>query len=250
MNYIELFAILGTAFMIGFGHCIGMCGGIVVAYSTAKIDEKTSWARQGFSHLAYNFGRVTTYTVMGAAFGLLGKTFAFTMTTKGILFVATGILMILAGFSIIGGGKFLNSSNLSISKQGWFQKSFRALLASKTHSSFYMLGVLNGLIPCGPVYAFAIVAASTASPLYGAMVMFVFGLGTMPALLFLGSLAKLLQKGGWRTTMTKIGAIMIMLYGAWTLFKGYNFISHPEMMGQKMEKMQQQYHIPEFMKNI
>ncbi|MGW8169516.1 MAG: sulfite exporter TauE/SafE family protein [Sulfurovaceae bacterium] len=250
MNYIELLAILGTAFMIGFGHCIGMCGGIVIAYSTAKIDEKASWAKQSFSHLAYNFGRITTYIIMGALFGLLGKVFAFTMTTKGILFITTGMLMIIAGFSIIGGGKFLNSANWSISKQGWFQNSFKALLISKTPSSFYILGMLNGLIPCGPVYAFAIVAASTANPFYGAMVMFIFGLGTMPSLLFLGSLAKLIQRGGWRTTMTKIGALMIMLYGAWTLLKGYNFISHPEMMGQKMEKMQQQYHIPELTKDI
>jgi hypothetical protein len=50
--------------------------------------------------------------------------------------------------------------------------------------------------------------------------------------------------------MTKIGALMIIFYGAWTLFKGYNFIYHPEMMGQKMEKMQQHYHIPDFIKHL
>jgi len=238
MHNIELLTIVMAGFIIGFGHCIGMCGGIVIAYSSAKIDQTTPWIRSTISHLTYNFGRVTTYTIMGAIFGLLGKAVAFTMTTKGILFVVAGVLMILAGLSLIGGIKFLNSANWSISKNGWFQASFRKLIASKNLSSFYALGLLNGLIPCGPVYAFAIAAASTASPLYGALVMAAFGIATIPGLFFLASITKFIQKGNLRNIMLKVGAVLVMLYGAWTLFKGYNFIAHPEKMQHKMEKMQ------------
>lgn len=250
MNYLELIVILSTALMIGFGHCIGMCGGIVVAYSTSKIDTASSITRQTISHLAYNFGRVTTYTIFGVIFGLLGKAFTFSMATKGILFIITGLLMILTGLAIAGGIKILNTSTWSLSKQSWFKTLFLQLLQNKSISSFYFLGLLNGLIPCGPVYAFAIVAASTANPLYGAIVMFVFGLGTIPGLLFLGSLANFLQRGNLRSAIMKIGAFMIIVYGIWTIFKGYNFINNPEMIGQKIENMQKNYHIPEIIKNI
>ena len=135
MNNIDLLIILSTAFLGSVGHCIGMCGGIVVAYSSTKIDQKSSWGRQTISHLAYNFGRVTTYAILGAVFGLLGQAIAFTPTTKGVLFVLTGILMILAGLSLVGNLKFLNSAELSISKNGWYQNAFRKLINSRSLQS-------------------------------------------------------------------------------------------------------------------
>lgn len=238
MNSIELLAVFTTALMIGFGHCIGMCGGIVIAYSTTKIDEKASWFRQTVSHLSYSMGRITTYALFGVVFGLLGKSLSFSLSTKGFLFIITGLLMILAGYTILGAGKIFNSAHFSISKYAWFQNLFKKLLGGKSLGSFYMLGVLNGLIPCGPVYAFAIIAASTASPLYGAIIMAIFGLGTTPALLFLGSFAKFLQNSNLRTTMTKIGAMLVILYGVWSIVKGYKLINEPEIMGKKIENMQ------------
>lgn len=239
MENIDLFIILATAFLGSVGHCIGMCGGIVVAYSSSKIDPKTSWMQQTASHLSYNFGRVATYTVLGAFFGLLGKAVAFTPTTKGILFLLTGVLMILAGLSLVGNLKFLLSAEWSISKNGWFQKAFRSLILSKTYASFFLLGMLNGMIPCGLVYSFAIFAASTASPLWGAIVMATFGLATIPALFFLGTMTKFLQKGSLRGTMMKLAALLVVGYGFFTVYKGYKFIAYPEQMQQKIKKMQQ-----------
>ena len=238
MNNIDLLIILSTAFLGSVGHCIGMCGGIVVAYSSTKIDQKSSWGRQTISHLAYNFGRVTTYTILGAVFGLLGQAIAFTPTTKGVLFVLTGILMILAGLSLVGNLKFLNSAELSISKNGWFQNAFRKLINSKSLQSFYLLGMLNGIIPCGLVYSFAIFAASTASPLWGAIVMATFGLATIPALFFLGAITKFLQKGSLRGTMMKLAAMLVIFYGFYTLYKGYNFIAHPKETQEMLDSMQ------------
>jgi len=239
MNNIDLIIILSTAFLGSVGHCIGMCGGIVVAYSSTKIDPNSSWSRETISHLAYNFGRVTTYTILGAMFGLLGKAIAFTPTTKGILFLLTGLLMILAGLSLIGNLKFLNSAEWSVSKNGWYQNSFRKLINSRSLQSFYLLGMLNGIIPCGLVYSFAIFAASTANPLWGAVVMATFGLATIPALFFLGSITKFLQKGSLRGTMMKLASLLVILYGLFTLYKGYNFIAHPQEMQEMLKSMQQ-----------
>lgn len=230
--------ILVTAFLGSVGHCIGMCGGIVIAYSSRKIDSKTSWVQQTASHLFYNFGRVATYTLLGAFFGLLGKVIAFTPTTRGILFVFAGILMILAGLSLVGNLKFLISAEWSISKNSWFQKAFRTLISGKSYRSFFLLGMLNGLIPCGLVYSFAVIAASTTSPLWGAIVMATFGLATIPALFFLGTMTKFLQKGSTREIMIKLAALLVVTYGFLTLYKGYKFIIRSEQTQQVIKETQ------------
>ena len=237
MGNIDLIIILTTAFLGSVGHCIGMCGGIVVAYTSSKIDQKSSYMQQTASHLAYNLGRVTTYAILGALFGYVGGVVAFSPTTKGVLFLLTGILMILAGLSLLGHFKFLNSAEWSVSKYSWYQKSFKVLLSSKSYVSFYLLGMLNGIIPCGLVYSFAIFAASTANPLGGALVMATFGLATIPALFFLGFLTKFLQKGNLRGTMMKLAALLVIVYGLFTLTKGYKFIVYPEQMKAMMDKM-------------
>jgi sulfite exporter TauE/SafE len=180
---------------------------------------------------------VTTYAILGAMFGLLGRAIAFTPTTKGVLFVLTGLLMIFAGLSLVGNLKFLNSAEWSVSKQGWYQNSFRKLINARSLQSFFFLGMLNGIIPCGLVYSFAIFAASTASLLGGALVMATFGLATIPALFFLGFLTKFLQKGFLRGMMMKLAALLVIAYGVFTLYKGYNFVTHPEKMKAMMEKM-------------
>ena len=237
MGNIDLIIILTTAFLGSVGHCIGMCGGIVVAYSSSKIDQKSSYFYQTAAHLAYNFGRVATYTILGAIFGTIGQVIAFTPTTKGVLFLITGLLMVLAGLSLLGNLKFLNSAEWSVSKYSWYQNSFKKLISSKSYTSFFALGMLNGIIPCGLVYSFAIFAASTATPLGGALVMATFGLATIPALFFLGFITKFLQKGNLRGTMMKLAALLVIIYGVFTLYKGYNFVAHPEEMKAMMDKM-------------
>ena len=237
MGNIDLIIILTTAFLGSVGHCIGMCGGIVVAYTSSKVNPQSSYLMQTASHLAYNFGRVTTYIILGALFGFLGQVLAFTPTTKGVLFVITGLLMIVAGLSLLGNLKFLNSAEWSVSKYAWYQNSFKKLITSKSYGSFYLLGMLNGIIPCGLVYSFAIFAASTATPWGGALVMATFGLATIPALFFLGFITKFLQKGNLRGTMMKLAAMLVIVYGVFTLYKGYNFIAHPNKMKAMMDNM-------------
>ncbi len=237
MGDIDLIIILTTAFLGSVGHCIGMCGGIVVAYSSSKLGQKSSYIHQTSSHLSYNFGRVVTYAILGAMFGYVGSVLAFTATTKGILFIVTGLLMVLAGLSLLGKFKFLNSAKWSVSKYPWYQNTFIKLMSSKSYGSFFFLGMLNGIMPCGLVYSFAIFAASTATPLGGALVMATFGLATIPALFFLGFLTKFLQKGSLRSIMMKLAAILVIVYGIFTLYKGYRFISNPEEMKAMMDKM-------------
>jgi len=227
MDAIDLLSIITIAFLGSLGHCIGMCGGIVIAYSSTKIDAKMSNIYQSLSHLIYSLGRVTTYTVMGAVFGAIGGVVSFSNTAISTLTIIAGIFMVLTGLSIVGRLKFLTRIEHSFSRSGWYQDIFRSVLRSKSLNSFFILGLLNGLLPCGLVYFFAVTAASTGSPIWGAVVMMIFGLSTIPSLFALGFFSGMFTRNNLRKAMMNLSAIVVISYGFYTIYRGYNFIYNP-----------------------
>ena len=228
METVNILTIISIAFLGSFGHCIGMCGGIVLAYSTIKIEPKNSKVSQSFAHLLYSLGRVFTYSILGAMFGTLGGVITFSNNANGALLIIAGIAMILAGLSLMGKIKFLTLIEHSFSSSSLYKNTFKKVLNSKSNLSFFVLGMLNGLLPCGFVYFFAITAASTASPFYGALVMAIFGLSTIPAMFGLGFLATLTSAVSFRKMMMSLASIAVILYGAYTIYNGYDYISNPE----------------------
>ena len=228
MNTIDFFSIVTVAFLGSVGHCIGMCGGIIVAYSSTKIDGKWSKYAQSIAHLIYSMGRITTYMLLGAIFGAIGGVVAFNNIANGTLTIVAGIFMVLAGLSLLGKLSFLTNLEHSFSGSRWYQEIFRQVLRSKSLYSFYILGLLNGLLPCGLVYFFAVTAASTGSPFWGATVMLIFGLSTVPALFSLGMFAGIFTKSSMRKTMMSLAAIVVIFYGFYTVYRGSDFILHPE----------------------
>jgi sulfite exporter TauE/SafE len=228
MESVNLLTIISIAFFGSFGHCIGMCGGIVMAYSNIKIDPHSSKISKSFAHSLYSLGRVTTYTVLGALFGYLGGVVVFSNNANGILLIVAGVAMILAGLSLMGKMKSLSIGGKSLSDTNFYKTSFTKIMNSKSNMSFYLLGMLNGLLPCGFVYFFAITAASTASPLYGALVMFIFGLSTIPAMSGLGTLSSLNLATNFRNMLVSLASIAVLFYGVFTIYSGYEYISNPE----------------------
>ena len=227
MEAISFISIVTIALLGSFGHCIGMCGGIVVAYSSTKIKSEYSKVTQSVAHLLYSFGRVTTYTLLGAIFGFVGGVVSFSNMTSGIMLLVTGLMMVLVGFSLLGKVKFLTFLEQTCSKSTFYQRNFKALLGSKSLFSFYLLGLLNGLLPCGFVYVFAITAASTGSAFWGAVVMFVFGLSTIPALFFLGFFIGLFKQSNLRDIFIKIASILVIIFGIYIAYQGYEYIVNP-----------------------
>jgi len=221
---IDFITIASIAFLGSFGHCIGMCGGIVIAYSSAKIDPHHNKLKQSLAHILYSFGRITTYTILGALFGYIGGVATFSHTTNGILYFIAGIVMIFTGISLLGKIKFLTIIEHSISNSTWYQAIFKDLISNRSLFSFYFIGLLNGLLPCGFVYFFAITAASTASSLYGAIVMFIFGISTIPALFGLGFFISIFKQTKLRNIFLKIASFLVIIYGLYTMFNGYKFI--------------------------
>ena len=227
METISIVTILTIAFLGSFGHCVGMCGGIVIAYSSTKIRSEWSKKMQATVHLLYSFGRITTYTILGALFGLVGGVVTFDNLTSGILLLVTGSTMVLIGLSLMGKIKFLTSIEHSCSKSPLYQSTFKSLLGSDSLMSFYLLGMLNGLLPCGFVYVFAITAASTGSPIWGAFVMFIFGLSTIPALFSLGFFVGLFKKTNLRDLFIKLASYLVIGFGIYVAYLGYEYLSDP-----------------------
>ncbi len=228
METVNILTIMSIAFLGSFGHCIGMCGGIVLAYSTIKIEPKSSKVSQSGAHLLYSFGRVFTYSILGAMFGALGGVVTFSNNANGALLIFAGIAMVLAGLSLMGKIKFLTLIEHSFSSSSLYKNAFKKVLNSKSNTSFFVLGMLNGLLPCGFVYFFAITAASTADPLYGALVMAIFGVSTIPAMFGLGFLASLTSATSFRNMMMSLASIAVILYGVYTIYNGYDYISNPQ----------------------
>jgi len=228
MDNVSILSIITVAFLGSFGHCLGMCGGIVIAYSSTKIDPKWHTLFQGLAHLMYSLGRITTYMVIGAVFGAIGGVVSFSSGAIAALTIIAGAFMILAGLSIAGKLQFLTLLEHSFSRSEWYQKAFRAILESRSLYSFYALGLLNGLLPCGLVYFFAVTAASTGSAFWGAMVMLIFGLSTVPSMMGLGFFTSIFTHTTMRKTMMNLAAIVVVLFGLYTVYRGYDFIRHPD----------------------
>ena len=227
METINILSIITIAFLGSFGHCVGMCGGIVIAYSGSKIDKSCSKTYQSISHILYSLGRVTTYGLLGAIFGYLGGVVTFSNTANGVIWIVLGVIMLFMGLSLLGYIKFLTLIEHTLTSSSWYQASFKNLIKQQSLFSFFVLGMLNGLLPCGFVYFFAITASSTASPLWGAFVMIIFGLSTIPALFSLGFFVGLFNQTSFRNIMMKLAAIFVILYGAWTIYNGYDYLIDP-----------------------
>lgn len=226
MENIDLVSIVSVAFLGSLGHCIGMCGGLVVAYSSTKIEG--SKIKQSISHLFYNFGRVSSYALLGVIFGFLGSVVSFSAQSKGVLFLVVAIFMLLMGLSLAGQIKFLNS--IELDSNSFLKNSFSKLLKSKSLSSFYLLGILNGLLPCGFVYFFLASAVATASPFYGALVMIIFGMATTPIMFSFGFFVGFLKNSKFRNLMMKLASLVIILYALFTGYKAVMLLNNPEMM--------------------
>lgn len=220
MGSIDWFVIISIAFAGSFGHCIGMCGGFIVAYSSTKIDASMSRGAQLIRHSAYNLGRVSSYAILGMIFGGLGSLFMISMEMHGALFIFAGVLMIITALSMLGLSKLLHALEHSFSNFKIFKLLFSRLIKSKSIKSFFALGMMNGFFPCGFVFFFAAKAASSASILHGGAIMAIFGLATIPTLLALGQSVNFMREIAFRQSMNRLAAIAIAIYGLYSIYYG------------------------------
>ncbi len=200
---------LWTAFMLGFAgslHCAGMCGPLALAL------PHPGRGMAGFvgGRVLYQVGRVTTYIGMGLVFGLVGRSLALAGVQRWVS-VGAGLL-ILSGLVVAGwSGAAAPLTSWVNRVKGWLG----VLLKRRTMGSLALLGLVNGLLPCGLVYAACAGAAASGEAWGGMAYMAVFGLGTVPMMLGLG-LSGQAMPVAWRFRLQRlipvsVGAVGILL---------------------------------------
>jgi hypothetical protein len=217
---------LGVMFTLGLVsslHCVQMCGPIVLSYSVAvtQLQEKASAVSPLLrNHLAYNAGRILTYSALGAVAGVAGGTLGLLGRLAGfthIIAIVAGALMIVVGTSMVG----IIPANLLASRLFRIPSSFLRrigrLLSAQGSANRFLLGLALGFLPCGLIYAALLKAMATGSALAGAASMFAFGLGTAGALLALGmfSSAIRMRLNRWGSQFAAAGVTLMGILLIW-----------------------------------
>ncbi len=202
-----------SAFLMGFlgsFHCIGMCGPIVLSLPGKRAGYK----------LFYNIGRTITYSLLGLAVGLVGEGAAFAGLQQA-LSVGVGVLMLVIivftrykHFDLPTSGVF---NNIYITVKGKLGPLFK----SKSVFAPIFIGMLNGILPCGLVYAALFTALSMGSLVDGAIYMMSFGIGTIPMMLGLGLFSGFITPS-FRTKLNKVVPYFLALVAVLLILRGLN----------------------------
>ena len=205
----------GAAFLLGLmtsPHCLGMCGGILLGNCAQNRSP-------ALASLAYNVGRILSYTAIGGIFGALGTVIAYSMSVKSMVFTMVGLAVILIGLNLWG---LLPGLGALIASQPSFCQ-----LPTRTQKCFagrpLLIGLLTGLMPCASLYAMWLHAVSGGSAVYGAETMLAFALGTAPLLFLFGALGALIPKK-WNKYFLKASAVLVTAMGLKMLIAGLRML--------------------------
>ncbi|MDR2156207.1 MAG: sulfite exporter TauE/SafE family protein [Clostridiales Family XIII bacterium] len=212
----------GTLFVIGLitsVHCAAMCGGINLSQCIPQGEKREGDGKSSVLRptVLYNLGRVISYTAVGFVVGALGSVITFSNAMQGGLKLVAGVFMVVMGINMLGIFPWLRKLTPKMPKN-----FSRKIEAEKGRSkSPLIVGLLNGLMPCGPLQAMQIYALSTGSPFAGALSMFLFSAGTVPLMFGLGALGTVLGKKFTRKVMTA-GAVLVAALGLSMFSQGWN----------------------------
>ena len=182
-------------------HCVAMCGGINLSQSVGTVESGKNRMR---NPLLYNLGRVISYTVIGAIVGGIGSVLFLSETLKAILLSLAALGMLLMGLSMLGWLPWWLTPRMPRFLSGRLGKAGAG-------KGPLVVGLLNGLMPCGPLQAMQLYALATGSALTGALSMFLFSLGTVPLMLGAGALFSSL-KGKFAFVVQRVSAVLVVFF--------------------------------------
>ena len=206
--------------LLGGVHCAGMCGGIVSALSMQTV--RPPGAASTFPlHLAYNFGRISSYVIAGALVGTIGSfglLFKDMLPVQMALYIAANLMMIALGLYLTGFTQGLAmTERLGQSLWRHLQPYTRRFLPARSVAQAYPLGLLWGWLPCGMVYGVLTAALLSGSAQRGAATMLAFGLGTLPNLLLAGMLLQRLRSVVQAPYVRMGSGLLVIAFGVWGL---------------------------------
>ena len=239
-----------TALMIGLVgslHCIGMCGPIAVALPLGN----KGWGYRVFGGVTYNVGRIISYAVLGAIFGLLGKGIEMAGLQKWASILIGAVMVLSVVFPALFKGK-IKIEQLFFGYAGKMIGKFRKLFAISSIPSLFLIGILNGFLPCGLVYVAIAGAINTNSVYDGILFMILFGLGTLPVMLAIPLLGNMIGQKV-RKRFSGILNIFIVILGLLFILRGLSlgipYLSPPKKMLKPHEKMMMHGHDSKMMDN-
>jgi hypothetical protein len=213
METLTLPGFLVFGLLTGLGHCTGMCGPFALWLSDPGGDAPASHPSLVWRQLSYHLGRTATYAVLGFVAGALGSALGVGGDLLGIrraaLLVAGGLLVAFAGAGLVGSLPLGRLEAL-----GFVTRKVSRLLAGPPRHPF-LVGLLLGLLPCGPLYAALLAAAGLADWLQGGLGMVLFGLGTWPGLMLIA------LAGRW---LARARRALYFASLAWVLVTGLVFV--------------------------
>lgn len=214
----DLLPLLGSALILGLlggGHCLGMCGGLMGALTLAIPPEQRG--RRLRLLLAYNLGRILSYAGAGLLLGLAGWAVASSPAALALRVVAA-LLLIAMGLYLAGWWSGLTRIE-ALGRGLWrhIQPVASRLLPVSSLPRALLLGALWGWLPCGLVYSTLLWAASQGNAGYSAALMLAFGVGTWPVLLATGLAAERVNALLRRRSVRVAGGVLVMLFGVWTM---------------------------------
>lgn len=202
--------------LLGSLHCVGMCGPISLSLPV----HGRSQASRFVAILVYNFGRILTYSVLGALFGSLGQGFAIFGLQQAIS-IALGVIILLAVLLPQG---MLSQFSFTSKLNGLFNKvknSLSDLFKNRSTKALFFIGLLNGLLPCGLIYMAITGALASGSILNGALFMALFGAGTIPAMFSVAWFSNLISVK-FRLTITKAMPYVVSIMAVLLILRGMN----------------------------
>lgn len=208
-------------------HCVGMCGPIALAL---PVHQRSALGKLG-GILWYNIGRSSTYALLGMLLGGVGSGLRLAGLQSG-LSIATGVVMLAAvayssrWLDQLGTPSFLQK-NISYLKQ-----QLGALLRKRSTSAMLFLGMLNGLLPCGLVYIALISSVATGSLWQGALYMFLFGMGTLPAMSTV-AFSKNIFSLALRQRARRLMPVLVAVTGIVLIARGLYVHSWPDLSPSK-----------------
>ena len=212
------YAIIPAVLMLSLSHCIGMCGGFVIAYN-AKL-AKASKSKAFLSSLLYQISRICAYILLGALGGKFGSAVAFSSRAEGYMKFVVGILLIIFGVALIKRGELLKFIENQKIYNVFLAKPFKFALSRDDTFGFMLLGFLNGLLPCGLVYTYLAMAIMSADAMQGAILMAMFGVATLPVMLTFSTIVNFINEKFSRI-MLFVSAFIIIAFGIYQAYKGF-----------------------------
>lgn len=210
----------GILFIVGLLtsiHCVAMCGGINLSQCVNyRKTEEDSRLAKFMPSILYNSGRVVSYTIIGGIVGAIGSVISFSGVAKGIVAVIAGVFMVIMGINLLGIFPWLRRLNPRMPR----------FLSKKLHHDTnpkgpFLVGLLNGFMPCGPLQAMQLYALGTGSFLSGAASMFFFSVGTVPLMFGFGAISSYLSQKFTRD-MIKVSGLLVIVLGIIMAGRGLN----------------------------